>query len=387
MHSPPALAWQQLVREKGRFLVAVVGVAFAVLLMLMQLGFKDSLFESTVLLHRRFNADLVLISPQSSFLSTMQFFPRRRLYQALTVPGVASASPIYIGVTYPIGWRNPYTGTTRNIYVIGFSLDDRALDMPPVIAQAERLRAPDAVLFDALGRPEYGPIAQDFRSGRPISTEVGRRKISVAGLFDLGTSFAVDGTLITSDVNFLRLFPARPWGLIDVGLIRLTPGADPLAVKQALARALPADVQVLTKPEYIDREIRYWAGSTPIGFVFAFGSVMGFIVGSVIVYQILFADVADHLPEYATLKAIGFTNRYLKGVVLSQAVILAVLGYLPGLLVSAQLYRLTVRATSLPMRLEAGVSLMVLGLTILMCGASGLLALRKVQEADPADIF
>jgi putative ABC transport system permease protein len=387
MHSPAALAWQQLVREKGRFLVAVVGVAFAVLLMLMQLGFKDSLFESTVLLHRRFNADLVLVSPQSAFLATMQAFPRRRLYQALAVPGVAEVSPIYIGVTYPIGWRNPYTGVTRNIYVVGFNVDDRPLDMAPVNAQADRLRAPDAVLFDALGRPEYGPIAVDFRSGRKISTEVGRRRISVAGLFELGTSFAVDGTLITSDVNFLRLFPSRSEGLIDVGLIRLKRGSDPQAVKEAVARALPPDVYVYTKPEYIDREIRYWAGSTPIGFVFAFGSVMGFIVGSVIVYQILFADVADHLPEYATLKAIGFTNRYLRAVVLSESVILAVLGFLPGLLVSAQLYRLTVRATSLPMRLDARLGLLVLGLTILMCGASGLLALRKVQEADPADIF
>jgi putative ABC transport system permease protein len=387
MHSPAALAWQQLVREKARFLVAVVGVVFAVLLMLMQLGFKDSLFESTVLLQRRFNADLVMVSPQSAFLGSLQSFSRRRLYQALGVPGVASAGPIYIGITYPIGWRNPYTGATRNIYVLGFDLGDRPFDMPRVVEQAERLRAPDVVLFDALGRPEYGPIAADFRAGRPISTEVGRRRISVGGLFELGTSFAVDGTLITSDVNFLRLFPSRTESLIDLGLIRLRPGADPQTVKERIARAVPGDVLVFTKQEYIDREVRYWAGSTPIGFVFAFGSVMGFIVGAVIVYQILFADVADHLPEYATLKAMGFTNLYLRGVVLSEAVILAVLGYIPGVLVSAQLYRLTARATNLPMRLEPGVGLLVLGLTVLMCGTSGLLALRKVQAADPADVF
>ncbi len=333
METPVSLAWSQLDRERRRFAVAVLGVMFAVLLMLMQLGFRDSLYASTVLLHRRLNADLVLISTESSFLGTLQPFSRQRLYQLA------------------------------------------------------RLNAPDVVLFDALSRKEYGPIAEDFQRGTPVVTEVSERTIAVVGLFHLGTSFAVDGTLIASEANFFRLFPGREQDETDLGLVRLRPGANVEGVRRALREKLPPDVLVLTKQGFVDKEIDYWAGSTPIGFVFTFGSIMGFVVGSVIVYQILFADVSDHLPEFATLKAMGFTDGYLRRVVLSESVILAALGYLPGLIGSWQLYRLTARATRLPMHLDPAVALLVFALTVLMCTASGLMALRRLRAADPAEMF
>lgn len=388
METPVSLAWSQLDRERRRFAVAVLGVMFAVLLMLMQLGFKDSLYASTVLLHSRLNADLVIISTESSFLGTLQPFSRRRLYQARGTPGVASATSVYVDVTYPVGWRNPYTGVTRAIYVLAFDLEgEPPFDLPEVNASLARLNAPDVVLFDALSRKEYGPVAEDFARGKPVVTEVSERKTTVVGLFHLGTSFAVDGTLIASEANFFRLFPGRDREESDLGLVRLAPGADPESVARALRQKLPPDVLVLTRQGFIDKEIDYWAGSTPIGFVFTFGSIMGFVVGSVIVYQILFADVSDHLPEFATLKAMGFTDGYLRAVVLSESVILAALGYLPGLLASWQLYRLTARATRLPMFLDPSVALLVFALTVLMCTASGLMALRRLRAADPAEMF
>jgi putative ABC transport system permease protein len=167
----------------------------------------------------------------------------------------------------------------------------------------------------------------------------------------------------------------------------LDPGADPDVTRDRIDALLPDDVLVLTKADFIAREKAYWNSATPIGYVFAFGAVMGFVVGCIIVYQILFADVSDHLPDYATLKAMGYTNAFVSGVVVQQAVILALLGFGPGLLVSAQLYRSAGAATQLPLVLTPERVVGVLCLTVAMAAISGLLALRKVRRVDPAEIF
>lgn len=384
MTSPLLLAWKQLVHGRLRLLVATTAVAFAVVLMLLQLGFRDALFGSSVRTHKRLNADLVLISPQSSYLALMKSFPRRRLYQALSVAGVASVASVYTGVP---DWKNPLTGSARAIFMIGFDPREAAVDLPEVAANLDRIALPDRVLFDADSRPEFGPVARDFAQGKEVSAEVSGRRLTVVGLYRIGTSFGIDGSLITSDLNFLRVFPNRNAGSIDIGLIRLKPGVDRAAAREAIARVLPDDVEILTKARYIDREIDYWARLTPIGYVFKLGTILGFVIGGIIVYQILFTDVTHHLPEYATLKAIGYSGAYLSSVVVGEAVLLALIGYLPGLAISAGIYGVAARATLLPMHLGADIALQVLGLTVLMCCAAGLLAMRKLRSADPADVF
>jgi putative ABC transport system permease protein len=377
------LAWLQLARDKVRLVVAVVGVTFAVVLMLMQLGFRSALYNSAVRLHSHLDGELFLISPQSAYLVTMKSFSRRRLYQALAVPGVSSASSVY--VMLPL-WKNPETGSTRSIFVVGFDPDRFVLNLPEVKRNAENLKAPDTVLFDSASRPEFGPIADKVAAGKTVTAEVNNRKITVIGLFELGTSFGIDGTLITSDLNFRRI-QNRDEGAIDIGVLKLEPGADVERIHRRLASILPSDVQVLDKRQFMDREIDYWATVTPIGFVFAFGAIMGFIVGTIIVYQVLFADVADHFSEYATLKAIGYADAFISAVVLFEAVILSLAGFVPGVLISRYLYRITENATHLPMRMTPQMGLIVLVLTVIMCGISGLIAVRKVRTADPADIF
>ncbi len=378
------LAWLQLSREKLRLLVAIAGVAFAVVLIFMQLGFRDALFESASRFHRQLNGEIVLISPQFPYLVQPRSFSRRRLYQALGFAGVNDVSSIYLGLTL---WKNPYTRQTRTIFVAGFDPADPTLNLPGVKRHLDEISKTDVVLFDEASRPEYGPIAAEFRAGRTITTEVQNRRVTVGGLFELGTSFGIDGTLIMSDLNFLRLFPHRDPGIIDVGLIRLKPGADPAAVRDAIDASFPKDVLVLTKQQFVDREQSYWATGTPIGYVFTFGVIMGLVVGAIIVYQILFADVSDHLAEYATLKAMGYPNSYLFGVVFQEALILAVLGYMPGFLICLGLYRVTADATRLPMQMTAHKGLLVLVLALVMCCVSGVVALRKIRSADPAEIF
>ncbi|MCU0552996.1 MAG: ABC transporter permease DevC [Leptolyngbya sp. Prado105] len=404
------LAWLQLKREKVRLLVALAGIGFAVILMFLQLGFQDALFDSAVTLHRNIEGDIFLISPQSTSLISMKSFPERRLYQSLGFAGVKSISPIYIGFGI---WKNPYweglpAPQTRSILVLGTNPGDTIFSVPGVEENRSRIRLTDVVLFDSASRPEFGPISEKFKALNPtdptIRTEVESRRIEIGGLFRLGASFGADGNLITSDLNFQRIFPSRDPKQIDIGVIKLKPGADLYSSLERF-KNLPGerridpkkkdtredfvigDVRIMSKAAFIAFEMNYWKESTAIGFIFTLGAAIGFVVGTVIVYQILYTDVADHLAEYATLKAMGYKNRYLLSVVFQEAIILSIMGYIPGYILCIGLYNLTRNATSLPLAMTLQRGIFVLGLTILMCVISGAIAVRKVQQADPADIF
>ncbi len=379
------LAWLQLTREKPRLLIALSGIAFADILMFMQLGFREALFNSNVRMHDSLDADIVLINPQSDALLSMEPFSQRRLYQALGLQGVKSVHPIYLDFT---SWKNPQTRKLRNIQVIGINPEDQLFALAGVSEKLDKVKLPDVVLFDRGSRPEFGDVTTDFNQGKVVATEVAGRRVKVGGIFELGASFGADGNIITSDRNFLRLFAdKRQRGLIDIGLIRLEPGADPAVIKQQLISYLAKDVKILTKQEYTDFEKAYWSSSTPIGFIFTLGTIIGFIVGTVIVYQILYSEVSDHLPEYATLKAMGYTQKYLLLVVFQEAIILAILGYVPGFGFAMFQYAMAKNATLLPIAMTLERATTVLILTIIMCCASGAIAVRKLQAADPADIF
>ncbi|MDZ8224692.1 ABC transporter permease DevC [Nostoc sp. ChiVER01] len=378
------LSWLQLTREKTRLAVALAGIAFADILMFMQLGFRDALYYSNVRFHNSLQGDIVLINSQSNAVLAMRSFSQRRLYKALELPAVQSVHPIYLDFTI---WKNPVTGRPRSILIFGMNPETNLVDLPGVQENLDKLKLPDVVLFDRSSRVEYGPIAANYEQGKTVTAEVRRRRIKVGGLFTLGASFGADGNLITSDINFLRIFSNRQKGLIDIGLIRLKPGANANVVAEELRKYLPSEVNVLTKEEFIEFERNYWANSTAIGFIFTLGTVMGFIVGTVIVYQILYTEVADHLAEYATLKAIGYTQTYLLTVILQEALLLAILGYFPGIIFSLFMYNTARNATLLPVFMSFDRAVMVLILTMLMCIVSGAIAVRKLRSADPADIF
>jgi putative ABC transport system permease protein len=380
---PVPIGWRQLAHRPVRLAVAVAGIAFAVLLILMQLGFRSALYESTLRFHERFRYDVALFSPESVFIVRPAPFSIRRLYQALGVEGVADVTPVYI---FPAVWKNPWSADHRSINAIGVDPEENLLDTPGFDANRAKLRQQDVALFDSASRPEFGPVGKRFGTEK-IVTEINARTVEVAGLIQVGPSFGIDGTIVTSVDNWLRLFPDRSRNEIQLGLIRLAPGQDANAARDRLRAALPKDVLVLTKADFVARERAYWAGATPIGYVFAFGAIMGLVVGMIIVYQILFADVTEHLDEYATLRALGYGNGFVSGIVLQQAAILAVLGYLPGAIASALLYRAAAHATLLPLYMTVDRALLVFGLVLAICALSGWLALRKVRRLDPAEVF
>jgi putative ABC transport system permease protein len=380
------LAWLQLSRNKVRFVVALSGIAFADVLMFVQMGFEGALYDSAMKPYRELiQADLAIASPQFQTLISTPTFQRERLYQVLAHPQVKSVSHLYISVAGQ--WRNPDTRQNRAILIWGVDPGNPSVNLPNPAQQLPKIQQLDRVLFDRAGRPEYGDIANLFTQKGDLEAQLNNKVVQVGGLFEVGSSFAADGNIITSDATFLRLFPDRHRDRIEMGLIRLADGADVQQVKKELAATLSGDVRVLTPEEWAGVEKSYWESGTSIGFIFGLGVIMGFIVGIVIVYQILYSDVSDHLAEYATLKAMGYTDRFLLSILFQEALLLACLGFLPSFLLSVGLYQLTYAATLLPIRMTIERATSVFLMTVVMCTVSGAIAMRKLQTADPADIF
>lgn len=364
----------------------MAGVMFACVLVFMQIGFRAALFDSATALLSAMRAELFLMNPLTTASFRPEPLPRIRAHQALGLAEVRQSVPVYMA---QVTWRNPENGTRRAIQLVAFDIESDAMGFRGLPALAEALKQPDAVAFDQRSRPEFGDVGRLLAAqpGMPLPVQIGGRQMNVMGLVDIGPSFGADGNLVLSETNFRRLLPNRSFSSADLVALRLQPGADPVAVQARLRALLPPDVVVLTQPDLVAWERRYWEEATPIGFIFTFGSLMGLIVGMVIVYQILFSDIAGHLREYATLKAIGYSNGYLARVVLSAALLLAVLGFVPGAVASAILYDVVGSATFLPLSMTWSRGLLVFALIFGMCAAAGLLAMRKLRDAQPADMF
>ena len=377
------LSWLQISHSKIRLLIALAGIGFADILMFLQLGFRAALFESAITLHKRIEGDIFLMSSQSTALIGLDRFSQRRMYQALAVEGVESMSPIYINFAL---WKNPIDKNTGGIMVIGIDPSDQVLNLPNFEENKEILKLEDYVLFDKKSRSEFGPIAQLYAENKVVKTEVSEQQVTVGGLFELGASFGADGNIITSERNFLRIAGGEQ-GLIEIGVLKVSDDANLDAVLAKVRQILPDDVKVFSKEEFINYEKSYWQNSTAIGFIFTLGTAIGLVVGIVIVYQILYTDVSDHLPEYATLKAMGYRDRYFLSLVFQEALILAILGFIPSAGIATVLYQLTLQATGLPIVMTVTRLGTVFVLTVVMCTFSGAIAVRRLEKADPADIF
>ena len=352
--------------------------------MFMQLGFRDGLFDASVTVHKLFDADLVLMSPRSMSSISMSAFPKRRLIQTMAHPDVIGTTPVNWNFLL---WRNPQTLTTRSILALGFEPSDRLLIDPLFKQKSQTLKNRGRVLFDELSRDEFGPISFLYRQGRIVETEVAGKRVRVSGLVRLGPSFGADGNLLTSRETFLQLLPSTSPGSIELGLIRLRAGSNSIQVADILRKSLPNDVKVLTRKQFIDFEKNYWRTSTSIGFIFTLGAGMGFVVGCVIVYQILYSDVSDHLPEYATLLAMGYKIRTLLGVVAREGLILAIMGYIPAYISGQVLYALVRTSTKLPVFMNYSRAFLVFGLILFMCMVSAFAAMKRLTDAEPAEIF
>ena len=387
LHDLP-LAWLQLKRQPIRYLVAVTGIGFAALLMFMQLGFQSGLLKSATTFYEALETDLVLINPATVNSGSYQQFPQSLLYQALGVEGVERTIPLYVTNinAQQLGGVKP-----TSLRVIGYDPDEKILDVPAINAQRDLIKTPNFVLFDKLGvKIKTGPVAQTFSSEGPLELILSNysRSFRIMGLFELGSTFVADSNLITSQATALQLaFPQVSAGEISLGLIRLKPSANQLKVQNYLTHLYGDQLQVLTKPQLIQQERNYWNNVSSFGIIFGFGTIMGLLVGGVVVYQVLYTDVSDHLKEYATLKAMGFSNQFILMVVIQESILLAVSAFIPATILSALLYAGLSALSGITLEMTAGKTLLVGALTVGLCATASAIAIRKLRDADPASVF
>jgi putative ABC transport system permease protein len=380
------LAWRNLTENKRRLLASLAGTAFAVTLMFMERGFQQSLLESMVGLIRHLDGQLMIVSRTVYTLSVPYGFPRRRIEQARAFPEVEGGVPVSIETRRSF-WRSAADGLPRPIRVVGYPPASDALDLPALKEHRSEWEQPRTAMADLRSRTgRLGPLATGTTS------ELSGRSVRIVGTFELGADYQSDGTLVMSDVNLAEVFPDRRGTSrgdddVTVGLLRVRPGVDLERLRQKIQAALPPDVRVLTREGLIAKEQGFWDHVAPIGTVFSIGVVMGFIVGLAICYQVLFADISERLAEFATLKAMGYSDFRLFSIIVAQSVYLALLGYAAGLVVSLLLFEVVHRATGLPMDLRLDEAAGILGLTVVMCVASGCLAARRLTSADPAQLF
>jgi len=377
------LAWLQLTSERKRFFVAIAGITFAVTMMLFQMGLQGALFRQVVAPILLLDGDVILVSPNYEYFGIGRGFSEVRLHQAYSLADVQDVSGLKLG---GMSFKNPQTGQERDIFVIAFDPSKNPFLSKDILAQQHLIKKTDTVLFDGLSRDQYGDIKGLLSEANPVVTELSGSRANIEGLIDIGATFAADGNILMSLETFRKIYGADQ-SEVNVGVIKLKPNSDINAAVKSLREFYPSDIIVMSKKDFIQSEKDYWAVRTPIGFVIGASMAVAIFVGAVIVYQILYTDVNDHLPEYATLKAIGFDDKFFISIILQESFILSILGFIPGVIFASILYYLTRTVAHMPTYLSISNLAIVLLLSLVMCITAGMLATRKLRYANPADIF
>jgi putative ABC transport system permease protein len=377
------LAWAQLSHQKVRLAVAMGGIGFANVLIFMQLGFLNLFGNGATLLPESLEGDLFLIDPSSEFLGS-NGFDRIRLYQAAAVAGVEDTIPVYMATSIPWGYSEEFKSFEGRIFA--FNPNKMVFRNPEVKRQQQLLAIPGSVLFDRQAKPQFGPVVAMFNRNGSVRALANNHRITVIGLFNLGNSFFLGGgNLLMSETTYTQIMGENVGTQVGIGIVRLAPGTNRAAVQAAINQHVPG-VKALTQAELIEKELKFQE-STAVGPIFGFGVIMGFVVGVVVVYQVLYADVSDHLAEYATLKAMGYSDLKLLLVIFQESALLAVLGFIPGFGVSIWMYGFLGGLTRLELIMTPDIAILVFTLTLVMCLLSAAIASGKLRSADPADVF
>lgn len=375
----------QLTHNRTRFAAALAGVAFANVLVFVQLGLAGSMYESVATPYRLFQPDLLLITPHDTeTLADNATLPRQRMFQSLVHPDIIAGTPIFLGST---PWLSGAASSSM-IQFVGLDPQATAFVSPGLAAPLLSLALEDAALVDLRTRFVNMSSFKKAGSDAPLALEIGNRQISAVGTTSIGGGFGGDGVFIVSDQTFFHLFPRRSSANPSHILLKLRPGVDGGRVAAELTALLPpGTVRIRPMKQAMEDEQRYQMTKRPTGLIFAFGVGIGIIVGIVIAYQVLNSDVADHIREYATFKAMGYRNEFFVGIIMEEAIILAAIGFWPGLLLSELFYQTLAHLTNIPIFMTMERAIAVFFGTMAACGISGVLAMRKLAAADPADLF
>lgn len=410
------LAWKNIVHNRKRSALGLAGVGFASILIFMQMGFLGAIQKTATQTYDALQFDLMLCSPAYLHLTEPRSFPERRLLQATAVSGIARARPFYIGLsewqtpprdqeTGPLSWlfgQLAKDGERRGIITMGVDPSDAPYVSPQINNKARQLTNSHFVLLDSESKPEYGTATAErmHAEGEQLRTALGTNQVQVVDLFKLGTGMACNGACMTNVMGYRAACPWQPEGHVTLGLLTLDDPATAIDVKQQLERVFGirgdeaalrtqhhVDVAVLTKAEVTAREMDRWLRQTPFGIIFTAGVAVAAVVGAVVVYQVLSNDIASMISEYATLRAMGYRRRDLLAIVLLQAVLLAILGYLASLVISIGLYALVGSIAGIPMVMTGIIMGCVFIGTVSICVAAASFAMVKLFVADPASLF
>jgi putative ABC transport system permease protein len=377
------IGWLQLTHKRSRFAAALAGVAFANVLVFVQLGLMNSMAAATLRPYAFFEADIMISAGDANALAEGGNVARQWMLQAMADADVREGMGLFVGnVTWDRG------GTDIGLTTFGIDPAQRAFVSPEVTADLALLQVQNAVILDRLARGLTPEEAAAIRPQSPVTFEAQGRTLTAPDTFAGGGGFGGDGYMLASDQTFLGLFPERTSAAPDHILLRLRPGADVEAVVTRL-RGLISDptLRIRSYAEAAAEDLRYQQTQRPTGVIFGFGVLIGVLVGLVIVYQVLSADVADHMREYATFKAMGYGPRFFLGVVFEEALILGVLGFVPGVAIGTGILTLMGKVTTLPLSMSFSMAVMVFVGTILFSALSGAIATRRLAAADPADLF
>ncbi|GFE64388.1 ABC transporter permease DevC [Litoreibacter roseus] len=377
------IGWLQLSHSRARLFAALAGVAFANILVFVQLGILGALNSSTVAPYALFDADIMISSVDANTLTDGSNVARQRMFQALGIAGVASATPLMIGA---LDWEDDKSSSSLQTF--GVDPNAQRFVAPTLRSELSILQLADTGLIDRLTRGVPPEVFEGITRDTPLSIEANGRTVNVTGTLAVGAGFSEDGTLFVSDQTFLRLFGARSLGAPNHILVKVEDGVSPDVVVDRLRAVFPNDVvKVNTFEDAASADRRYQTTERPTGIIFGFGVLIGVLVGVVIVYQVLATDVADHLKEYATFKAMGYDQPFFLGIVFEEAIVLAVFGFIPGLLCSIAIYLGLSAATGLPVEMSVAQAISVFFGTLAACSLSGAIATRRLAGADPADLF
>jgi len=364
-----------LAHNPWRLAAAIAGVAMAVVIMFVELGLLMGVLHSQAMVASRMDADLVVMDRARIDLHKWTDMRGIRLNQIAAIDGVANVVPIYQGT---MGLRTPPDLSVRRIVVFAFPPDESPFDIGDRAKISQALRMPGTVLFDRLSRDIYGPI----RPGKDV--ELDGELFRMAGFVSLGADVVNDGAVMMSEGDWLSRHPGDS---PIMGAIRLEPGADVEKLRQSIVAALPADVTVMTPAELRAREFSYTLRTAPIGILFGVGMLAGLVIGAITCYQILFNEIVDRFAQYATLRAMGFSDTFFRRVILEQALALSLAGFAVGVVLAAAAYAYLAEATALAVRLDVFSLVFVLVLTVGMTVLAGVFALKPVANADPASLY
>ena len=377
------IGWLQLTHSRTRFAAALSGVAFANVLVFVQLGIMNSMATATLKPYEFFQADIMISASDANSMTEGGNVARQWLFQALADPEVTGGTGLFVA---NVSWARP----TKTLSLTTYGIDPTLPEFlsPAMASKTGTLQLQNAGILDMFSRGLPREEAAAIRPQTPTSFEVSGATLTLYDTFQGGGGFGGDGFMMVSDQTFMTLFPARSSAAPDHILLQIAPGADPDAVAARL-RDLISDktLRIRSYAQAAAEDLSYQQTRRPTGIIFGFGVIIGILVGIVIVYQVLSTDVADHLKEYATFKAMGFPQKFFLGIVFEEALILAILGFIPGFIVASGLLAGMKQATTLPLAMTAQMAVMVFIGTLIACTISGAIATRRLAAADPADLF